>query len=155
MCRSLLLIPSLALGIAACGSEPPAPVATDAPPPLSVRADEPTRLVHLDDAQVTELAVQTVRVAESTEPVVLRYRSATGPQADTLVARSQEGYLLGEVPLFALLDAQRTALAAEERYAAALRDYTHRPVELERFTGRSLAFPEVAPFAPNDQSMSP
>ena len=73
---------------------------------------------------------------------VLRYRSTVGPQADTLVARSQEGYLLGEVPLFALLDAQRTALAAEERYAAALRDYTYRLVELERFTGRPLAFPE-------------
>jgi cobalt-zinc-cadmium efflux system outer membrane protein len=74
---------------------------------------------------------------------VLRYRSAIGPRADTLVARSQEGYLLGEVPLFALLDAQRTALAAEERYAAALRDYSHRLVELERFTGRSLVFPDA------------
>jgi cobalt-zinc-cadmium efflux system outer membrane protein len=78
---------------------------------------------------------------------VTRYRSAVGPRADTLVTRSQEGYLLGEVPLFALLDAQRTALAAEERYAAALRDYTRRLVELERFTGRSLAFPASADLA--------
>jgi cobalt-zinc-cadmium efflux system outer membrane protein len=69
---------------------------------------------------------------------VVRYRETIGPRADTLVARSQEGYLLGEVPLFALLDAQRTALAAEERYAAALRDYFHRLVELERFADRPL-----------------
>ncbi|MEP0548886.1 MAG: TolC family protein [Rhodothermales bacterium] len=72
---------------------------------------------------------------------VTRYRDVVGPQADTLVARSYEGYLLGEVPLFALLDAQRTALAAEERYAAALRDYFLRLAELERFTGRALVFP--------------
>lgn len=77
---------------------------------------------------------------EAALAAVTRHREALGPQADTLVARSHEGYLLGEVPLFALLDAQRTALAAEERYAAALRDYAHRLVELERFTGRALVF---------------
>ena len=86
---------------------------------------------------------------------VLRYRSATGPQADTLVARSHEGYLLGEVTLFALLDAQRTALAAEERYAAALRDYLLRLVELERFTGQPLAFPEIPPSALHAKPVSP
>ncbi len=71
---------------------------------------------------------------------VLRYRDRIAPQADTLVERSQEGYLIGEVPLFALLDAQRTALAAQERYARALQTYTHRLVDLERFTGRELVF---------------
>ena len=86
---------------------------------------------------------------------VLRYRDTIGPQADTLVARSQEGYLLGEVPLFALLDAQRTALAAEERYAVALRDYAHRLVELERFTGRALAFPEPEGLATRLNAVAP
>lgn len=75
---------------------------------------------------------------------VLRYRTDVGPQTDTLVARTHEGYRLGEVPLFALLDAQRAALAAEERYAAALRDYTWRLIDLERFTGRRLAFPNAS-----------
>ena len=75
---------------------------------------------------------------------VTRYRDILGPRTDTLVARSHEGYLLGEVPLFALLEAQRTALAAEERYAAALRDYYLRLAELERFVRRSLVFPEPA-----------
>ena len=86
---------------------------------------------------------------------VARYRDATGPQADTLVARSHEGYLLGEVPLFALLDAQRTALAAEERYAAALRDYLVRLADLERFTGRALVFPDLDRIAHQANTTSP
>lgn len=91
MSRSLLLLTSLALGLAACGGEPPDPVATDAPPPPSIRADEPTRLVHLDDAQVTELAVETVRVAESTEPVVLTVPGTVAP--------SPEAYAVVSAPI--------------------------------------------------------
>ncbi len=99
---------------------------------------EATALRLAAEADATWSGYQAARAA------VLRYRERTGPQSDTLIARSQEGYLLGEVPLFALLDAQRVALAAEERYAAVLRDYTHRLVELERFTGRMLVFGEIA-----------
>jgi cobalt-zinc-cadmium efflux system membrane fusion protein len=91
MSPRLLLITSLALGLAACGGEPPDPVATDAPPPPSIRAEEPTRLVHLDDAQVTELAVQTVRVAERTEPVVLTVPGTVEP--------SPEAYAVVSAPI--------------------------------------------------------
>jgi cobalt-zinc-cadmium efflux system outer membrane protein len=86
---------------------------------------------------------------------VVRYRETIGPRADTLVARSHEGYLLGEVPLFALLDAQRTALAAEERYAAALRDYTLRLAELERFVDRPLVFPDLDRLAHHPSTSQP
>ena len=91
MPRLFFLVSSLALGLAACGGEPPDLVATDAPPPPSIRADAPTRLVHLDDAQVTELAVQTVRVAESAEPVVLTVPGTVTP--------SPEAYAVVSAPI--------------------------------------------------------
>ena len=87
----LLLASSLALSLAACGGGVPDPVATDAPPPPSIRAEAPTRLVHLDEAQAAELTVETVRVAESTAPVVLTVPGTVEP--------SPEAYAVVSAPI--------------------------------------------------------
>lgn len=95
------------------------------------------------EAQVRALAAEAEalwRAYLDTQALVVRYRDGLVPLADTLTARAHEGYLIGEVPLFALLDAQQTLLTARSRYAAALRDYTLRVVELERFTGAAYVF---------------
>lgn len=90
--RRIYLLPlTISLGLAACGGEPADPFATDAPPPPSVRAEAPTALVHLDEAQAAELAVRTVRVAQSTKPVVLTVPGMVEP--------SPEAYAVVSAPI--------------------------------------------------------
>ena len=86
----LLLLLTAAVALAACSDDAPDPLAEGAPPP-SIRVTDETRLVRLDDAQATELAVQTVRVAESTEPVVLTMPGTVTP--------SPEAYAVVSAPI--------------------------------------------------------
>ncbi len=74
----------LLLSAAACSSgEPDAEVAAaEALAPPSISGVEPSRLVRLDDAQATELAVQTVRVAASNEPVVVTIPGSVEPSPE-------------------------------------------------------------------------
>ncbi len=76
--RSLFLL----LALAACGREIPAPLDAEAPPPPSIRGVDAARLVRLDDAQASELAVQTVRIAASTAPVVLTVPGTVEPSPE-------------------------------------------------------------------------
>ncbi|MEP0548888.1 MAG: efflux RND transporter periplasmic adaptor subunit [Rhodothermales bacterium] len=91
MPRLLPLFLTAALALAACGDDAPDPVAAEAPPPPSIRVADETRLVRLDDAQAAELAVQTVRVAESAEPVVLTVPGTVEP--------SPEAYAVVSAPI--------------------------------------------------------
>jgi cobalt-zinc-cadmium efflux system membrane fusion protein len=91
MTRLLPLALVAALGLAACGGDVPEIATEDVPPPPSIREEATTRLVRLDDAQVAELAVQTVRVAASTEPVVLTMPGTVEP--------SPEAYAVVSAPI--------------------------------------------------------
>ena len=61
-------------------------------------------------------------------------------RAQELLARTREGYQVGEINLLALLDTQRTYLASELRYYNALRDYYLHLIELEQFLGDEVIF---------------
>lgn len=91
MPRLLPLFLTAALALAACGDDAPDPFAAEAPPPPSIRVADETRLVRLDDAQAAELAVQTVRVAESADPVVLTVPGTVEP--------SPEAYAVVSAPI--------------------------------------------------------
>ncbi len=77
---------------------------------------------------------------QSSKNIIDRYNSEVRTRAEELLAKTQEGYQLGELDLLTLLDTQRTYLASERRYYNALRDYYYQLIELERFTGEDLVF---------------
>lgn len=77
---------------------------------------------------------------ETSKQVVDRYRTIVRARSEELLARTQEGYLLGELDLLTLLDTQRTYLASELRFYDALRDYYFQLIDLERFLGEDLVF---------------
>ncbi|MEZ4699282.1 MAG: TolC family protein [Rhodothermales bacterium] len=69
-----------------------------------------------------------------------RYADTVQALADDLLARTREGYQLGQLDLLTLLDTQRTYLAAQARYYEALRNYYVNLVQLERFLQQDLVF---------------
>ncbi len=69
-----------------------------------------------------------------------RYAETVHALADDLLARTREGYELGQLDLLTLLDTQRTYLAAQVRYYDALRTYYVNLIALERFLQRDLVF---------------
>ncbi|MFK7845309.1 MAG: TolC family protein [Rhodothermales bacterium] len=77
---------------------------------------------------------------QSSKNIIDRYNSNVRTKTEELLAKTQEGYRLGELDLLTLLDTQRTYLASERRYYNALRDYYDQLIELERFTGEDLVF---------------
>ncbi len=77
---------------------------------------------------------------ETSREAVRRYVETIRSRTEILLERTQEGYLLGELDLLTLLDAQRTYLAGEQRYYDALRDYYYRLIDLERFVGGDIVF---------------
>ena len=77
---------------------------------------------------------------ESSKRTIDRYAENVQARAETLLARTQEGYQLGEIELIILLDTQRTYLASELRYYAALKEYYYHLIDLEQFLGRDLVY---------------
>lgn len=93
--------------------------------------------VYLDLKKQAEQAWHGYMASRQT---IERYRDVVRDRSRELLARTQEGYRLGEIDLLTLLDTQRTVLASEQRFFDALRDYHYRLIELERFLDRDLVF---------------
>lgn len=93
--------------------------------------------VFLDLKQQAEQAWHGYETAQQT---IDRFRTTVQPRSDELLRRTLEGYRLGEIDLLALLDTQRTYLAAQLRYYETLRDYYHQLIDLERFLNQDIVF---------------
>lgn len=72
--------------------------------------------------------------------IIQRYNDVVRARSEELLARTQEGYRIGEIDLLTLLDTQRTVLASEKRYYDALHDYYIQLIELERFLDKDIVF---------------
>ncbi len=77
---------------------------------------------------------------ETSKATISRYNNEVRTRAQELLARTQEGYQVGEINLLTLLDTQRTYLASELRFYNALRDYYIYLIDLEQFIGEELVF---------------
>jgi outer membrane protein, heavy metal efflux system len=77
---------------------------------------------------------------ETSKLTIDRYAETVHALADDLLARTREGYDLGQLDLLTLLDTQRTYLSAQVRYYDALRTYYVNLIALERFLQRELVF---------------
>ncbi|MEQ9104140.1 MAG: TolC family protein [Rhodothermales bacterium] len=77
---------------------------------------------------------------ETSRAMVAEYQDVVQSRSRELLARTQEGYALGQIDLVTLLDTQRMVLGSEERFYSALRAYYEHLIRLERFTGYSLVF---------------
>jgi len=76
----------------------------------------------------------------ASEEAVVRFEEVIRGRSDELLARTREGYRLGEIDLVSLLDTQRTHLASQRSYWEAMRSYYVDLVDLERFLDRELVF---------------
>jgi len=77
---------------------------------------------------------------ETSKLTIDRYAETVHALADDLLARTREGYELGQLDLLTLLDTQRTYLSAQARYYDALRTYYVNLIALERYLQRELVF---------------
>ncbi len=77
---------------------------------------------------------------ETSKLTIDRYTESVHALADDLLARTREGYELGQLDLLALLDTQRTYLSAQARYYDALRTYYVNLIAIERYLQRELVF---------------
>jgi cobalt-zinc-cadmium efflux system outer membrane protein len=79
---------------------------------------------------------------QSSKQTIQRYATSVRALAEDVLARTREGYRLGQLDLLSLLDTQRTYLSAQVRYYEALRTYYVHLIQLERYLGRDLVFAE-------------
>jgi cobalt-zinc-cadmium efflux system outer membrane protein len=79
---------------------------------------------------------------QSSKQTIQRYATTVRALAEDVLARTREGYRLGQLDLLSLLDTQRTYLSAQVRYYEALRTYYVHLIQLERYLGRDLVFAE-------------
>lgn len=77
---------------------------------------------------------------ETSRAMLAEYQEVVQTRSRELLARTQEGYSLGQIDLVTLLDTQRMVLGSEERFYSSLRAYYEHLIRLERFTGYSLVF---------------
>ncbi|MEA1873533.1 MAG: TolC family protein [Bacteroidota bacterium] len=77
---------------------------------------------------------------EKAREVVLIYQNTLGNETQKLLDLSQEAYLMGEIDLINLLEAQNMFLNNQEIYLSALRDYYTYLIELEKFTEQKLVY---------------
>ncbi len=77
---------------------------------------------------------------ETSRLTIERYTDTIRSRASELLARTQEGYRIGELDLLTLLDTQRTYLASELRYYDALKNYYDQLIDLERFLDEDIVF---------------
>ena len=104
-----------------------------------VESKNENRAVQLDLKKAAESAwhsYETARLA------VREYVDNQSELADQLLSLTREGYQLGEIDLLTVLDTQRTYLAVQAGYYAALRDYYVSVIELENLITRDLLFLE-------------
>jgi cobalt-zinc-cadmium efflux system outer membrane protein len=77
---------------------------------------------------------------EKAREVVMTYQNTLGNETQKLLDLSQEAYLMGEIDLINLLEAQNMFLDNQEIYLSALRDYYIYLIELEKFTEQKLVY---------------
>ena len=70
----------------------------------------------------------------------MTYQNTLGNETQKLLDLSQEAYLMGEIDLINLLEAQNMFLDNQEIYLSALRDYYIYLIELEKFTEQKLVY---------------
>ena len=77
---------------------------------------------------------------ESSKRTIDRYEQEIKSRAAELLARTQEGYRIGEIDLLTLLNTQQTYLRSEQQYYTALRNYYFYLIELEQYTGEDIVY---------------
>jgi outer membrane protein TolC len=121
---------------------------------VSQRRAELARLTDLVTLQVQEAYEQLVE----SERVVRLYERTILPAAESNVELAEPAYATGQIPLLALLEAQRNLVMLRDRYYELLAEHFRRRAALERAVGASIAASKGSsgtPPAPKDVPKAP
>jgi len=79
---------------------------------------------------------------EKSREAILTHKNFIEARSDSLLELTSEGYRMGELDLFRLLEAQRTFLNVQQQYYSSLKNYYLNLIELERFLPYEIVYNE-------------